>query len=387
MKTENVKGFKDFTGKEAEQRKVIKEIISKTFEKYNFEQAETPLIEYEEFVKGNNLQDEAVSDIFKLTDKGKRKLALRYEFTFQLKRLAKNKKLPYKRFQIGPVFRDEPVQGNRLRQFTQCDIDIIGSNIKNEAEILFITKEILNKLKVKSILYVNNRKLLDEILDEFKIKNKEQVLRQIDKLDKLPKKEVQQNLKKLGAEKVLNVFSKPAPYFKKYKAYSEIKELKKYCKYYGINIVFAPFLVRGLSYYNGNVWEVKSNIKETICAGGSYLVNNIPSTGISCSIERLQAVSKIMPNIEKVLVVSLDQDKQAIKIAQQLRAQGSNVTLFYGKPSKALEYANSYGIKQTIFVGAKEVQKKKIKIKDMKTGKEKFITLQKQTKKNIILKN
>jgi len=386
MKTENVKGFKDFTGKEAEQRKTIKEIISKTFEKYNFEEIETPLIEYEEFVKGTNLQDEAVSDIFKLTDKGKRKLALRYEFTFQLKRLAKNKKLPYKRFQIGPVFRDEPVQGNRLRQFTQCDIDIIGSNIKNEAEILVIIKEILTKLKVKSVLYVNNRKLLDEILDEFKIKNKESVLREIDKLDKLPKKEVKENLKKLGAEKVLNVFNQPISYFKKYKAYSEIQELKKYCKYYGINIVFAPFLVRGLSYYNGNVWEIKSNIKETICAGGSYLVNNIQSTGISCSVERLQVVSKVIPNIEKVLVVSLDQDQQAIKIAQQLRNQGMNTTLFYGKPSKALEYANSYNIKKTIFVGAKEVQKKKFKIKNMKTGKEKVITLQKQTKKNIILK-
>ena len=386
MKTENVKGFKDFTGKEAEQRKVIKEIISKTFEKYNFEEVETPLIEYEEFVKGNNLQDEAISDIFKLTDKGKRKLALRYEFTFQLKRLAKNKKLPYKRFQIGPVFRDEPVQGNRLRQFTQCDIDIVGSNIKNEAEILFITKEILNKLKVKSILYVNNRKLLDEILDELKISKKEQVLKEIDKLDKLPKKEVKENLKKLNAEKILNVFNQPISYFKKYKVYSEIEELKKYCKYYGINIVFAPFLVRGLSYYNGNVFEIKSNIKETICAGGSYLINNVQSTGISFGIERLQAVSKVMPDIEKVLVVSLDQDKEAIKIAQKLRTQGLNTTLFYGKPSKALEYANSYNIKKTIFVGAKEVQKKKFKIKDMKTGKEKYITLQRQTKKNIILK-
>ena len=145
MKTETVKGFRDFTGKEAEKRNIIREIISKTFRKYNFEQIETPIIEYEEFVKGDNTQDEAVSDIFKLTDKGKRKLALRYEFTFQLKRLAKNKKLPYKRFQIGPVFRDEPISANRLRQFTQCDIDIVGSNIKSEAEILFITKEIQNR--------------------------------------------------------------------------------------------------------------------------------------------------------------------------------------------------------------------------------------------------
>jgi len=106
-----------------------------TFEKYCFEQVETPIIEYEEFVKGENSDDEVISDIFRLNDKGKRKLALRYEFTFQLKRIANNKKLPYKRFQIGPVFRDEPIQGNRLRQFTQCDVDVVGSSIKDEAEV------------------------------------------------------------------------------------------------------------------------------------------------------------------------------------------------------------------------------------------------------------
>lgn len=386
MNTETVKGFKDFSGEESEKRKIIKDIISKTFGKYNFEKIETPIVEYEEFVKGDNTQDEVISDIFRLTDKGKRKLALRYEFTFQLKRLAKNKKLPFKRYQIGPVFRDEPVQGNRLRQFTQCDVDIIGSNIKSEAEILFITKEILNQLKIKSILYVNNRKLLDEILIDLNIKNKEQVLREVDKLDKLPKKEVKENLKKFNAEKILDIFNQPPTYFKKYKSYQEIEELKKYCKYYGINIVFAPFLTRGLSYYNGTVFEIRSNIKETICGGGSYLVNGIQSTGISLGLERLQLVSNISSDIEKILVVSLDQDKEAIKITQNLRNQGLNVTLFYGKPSKALEYANSYNIKKTIFVGAKEIKTKKLKVKDMKTGKEKIITIQKVLKKNIVLK-
>mgnify|MGYP003966693231 FL=1 len=386
MKTDTVKGFQDFTGEEALKRTEIKQLIGDTFLSYGFEPAETPIVEYEEFVKGENENDEAVSDIFKLRDKGGRELALRYEFTFQLKRIAKNKKLPYKRFQIGPVFRDEPISANRLRQFTQCDIDIVGSNIKSEAEILFITKEILNNLKVKSILYVNNRKLLDEILADLKIKNKDQVLREIDKLDKLPKKEVKENLKKLNADKILNIFDQSPTYFKKYPAYKEIEELKKYCKYYKINIVFAPFLTRGLSYYNGNVFEIKSNIKETICAGGSYIVNGIQSTGISLGIERLQLVAKTASDIERVLVVSLNQDKEAIQLAQKLRTQGMNTTIFYGKPSKALEYANSYNIKKTIFVGAKEVQKKKFKVKDMKTGKEKYITIQKVSKKNVVLK-
>ncbi|MDP2629029.1 MAG: ATP phosphoribosyltransferase regulatory subunit, partial [Nanoarchaeota archaeon] len=161
MTEEIIKGFRDFSGEEAEKRAEIKKILVETFEKYGFEPAETPLIEREEFVRGENKNDEAVSDIFKLKDKGKRNLALRYEFTFQLKRLAKNKKLPYKRYQIGEVFRDEPVSSNRFRQFTQCDIDIIGSSIKEEAEILSLINECLKKIGITPIVLINNRKLLN----------------------------------------------------------------------------------------------------------------------------------------------------------------------------------------------------------------------------------
>jgi len=92
MTTESVKGFNDFTGEEAVKREEIKKILVSVFEKYGFEPAETPIIEYEKFVKGENQNDEVISDIFKLRDKGKRTLALRYEFTFQLKRISKNKK-------------------------------------------------------------------------------------------------------------------------------------------------------------------------------------------------------------------------------------------------------------------------------------------------------
>ena len=81
---ETVKGFRDYIGEDAKKRSEIKKILVETFEKYGFEPAETPLVEYEEFVKGDNDKDEAISDIFKLKDKGKRKLALRYEFTLQL---------------------------------------------------------------------------------------------------------------------------------------------------------------------------------------------------------------------------------------------------------------------------------------------------------------
>jgi len=378
MKTETIKGFNDFSGDEARKREEIKKILVETFDRYGFEPAETPIIEYEEFVKGENINDEAVSDIFKLKDRGKRKLALRYEFTFQLKRLIKNKKLPYKRYQIGEVFRDEPVSANRFRQFTQCDFDIVGSTVKDDAEILALVDKAFKELKLENKIFVGNRKLLNEILNEQKIstKNKEQILREIDKLDKLPETKVKQNLKKLKAEKILSILTKPETYFKKYKAYSEIEELKKYCAYYGIKIIFQPCLVRGLSYYNGNVFEIKAKgVKETICAGGAYQINNLQATGISFGIERISKLSGIEIKNEDSLIVSLNKERDAIKLAEKLRKQGEKVMIYYGKPSKALEYANSKKIKSVIFVGKKEVETGKFKVKDMASGKESILRL------------
>ncbi|MBU2562193.1 MAG: histidine--tRNA ligase family protein [Nanoarchaeota archaeon] len=371
MKTEPVKGFNDYSGEEARKRAEIKKILVEIFEEYGFEPAETPLIEYEEFVKGENSNDEAVSDIFRLKDKGKRNLALRYEFTFQLKRLMKNKKLPYRRYQIGPVFRDEPVSSNRFRQITQGDIDVVGSTIKEEAEILSIAKKALDKLGFKFKIYFNNRKLLNEILDEQGIKNKEKVIKEIDKLDKLSEKDVRNNLKKIKAENIFKIFKEKEDYFKRYKSYAEIEELKKYCKYYNIDIVFSPSLARGLSYYNGTIFEIKTEgTRESICAGGSYIFDKVQCTGISFGLDRLTKVSKIKPEEETIMVLSINKDQEAIKIAEKLRQEGKKVVIYYGKPSKALQYTNSYNIKKVIFIGGKETEKGVLRIKDMKTGKE-----------------
>ena len=401
---ETVKGFRDI--EDSSKRNQIRNIIENIFELYNFKSVETPIIEYEDFVKGNNTNDEAVSDIFKLKDKGERELALRYEFTFQLKRLGVNKKLPYKRYEIGPVFRDEPVAGNRWRQFTQCDADIIGATLKDEAEILSLISKILNQLKIKFTINFNNRKLLNEILDGLNIddKDRQQVIREIDKLDKLPEKEIKENLKRYNAEKILDIFKKPESYFEKYKAYEEIKELKKICSLYKIKLNFQAFLARGLSYYNGSIFEVKTDekeikklptkgnfslsksatasceglnqdlkIKETIAAGGSYLVNGMQSTGISFGLDRLELIAKVQEKVDKVLIISLGQDKKAIEIADKIRGLNIPCSIMYGKPGKALEYANSYQIKYVIFIGDEEAKKKKLKLKDMVSGKEKMI--------------
>jgi len=377
MKTNTVKGFQDFTGADALKREKIKKIIQGQFELYGFEPAETPTVEFEEFVKGDNANDEAVRDVFMLEDRGKRKLALRYEFTFQLKRLAKNQKLPYRRFQIGYVFRDEPIKKGRSRQFIQCDVDTIGSTVKDEAEILAVVDGIFKKLGITVKIYINNRKLINEILvsEEIEERNREQVIRELDKLDKLSEKEVADNLKKLGAEKVLKIFMGKEKDFEKYNFYKDVKELKKFCKNYGVKVEFRPFLARGLAYYNGSVFEVWSkDLNASLAGGGNYLVDKIQSTGIAFGFEPIFLLSNVEGDAVEVQIISIGEDEAAIRLASNLREKGNSVNLILDKSiGKAMEYANAKGIGKVVFVGADEVKKGKFKVKDMKSGDEKFL--------------
>lgn len=372
---ETVKGFRDIEGEEALKREKIKELLTQKFRVYGFVPAETPIIEFEEFARANQ-SEETISDIFQLKDKGQRALALRYELTFQLKRLAQNKKLPYRRYQIGEVFRDEPVSSNRFREFTQCDIDVVGSSIRDEAEILKLFSEILKELKIEATIYINNRKLLNEILDEQKVsqKDKLQVIKELDKLDKLPESEVKANLKKYNAQNLITLVKKPESYFKKYNSYKEIRELENHCRYYGVQVKFLPSLARGLAYYNSSIFEIKTKtMKESIAGGGSYLVNGIQSTGISFGLDRLTVLAKISLENIKTIIISIAQDKASIALAEKLRAQGISCFIM-DKLSKALEYANSKDIAYVIFVGEEELKKKKFKLRDMKSGRESLLT-------------
>lgn len=375
MKTDCVKGFRDFVGFDARKRQKIKSIIENQFLLYGFEPAETPLIESREFVMGKNNNDDAVRDIYKLQDRAERELALRYEFTFQLKRLAYNQKLPFKRYQIGYNFRDEPIKKGRLRQFVQCDCDIVGSTTEDEAEMISMTKKTLEQLKINPIIYINNRQLLNEILvsENIEEKNREQVIRELDKLDKLTKAEVEFNLKPLGAEKLLKLFEKGEEYFSRYNYYKEIRKLENLCQAYGVEVKFKPTLARGLSYYNGNIFEVWSkDINVSIGGGGSYLVDKAQATGISLGLEPIFIISEIEPDEIKNLVVSINQDKKAIELAEQFRKNGEPTQLMLNKTtSKAIEYANTKNIENIIFVGENEVKNRKYKIKNLKMGEEK----------------
>lgn len=391
MVIETVKGFRDQIGLEALKRKKLREIIENKFILYGFLPAETPTVEYEELLKSS--EDEVVSDIFRLQDKGQRKLALRYEFTGQLARIFKENstiKLPFKRYQIGNVFRDEPAKPGRYREILQCDADIIGdSNISSDAECLALANDIFKELNIKVNIKINNRKLLNSIIKSLNINNSEQVIREIDKLDKLSLEEVKANLSKFTnkekIEKLFSLFKKDIDYFVKnnFEGSNEVKVLMDICKNYNVKVNFIPNLARGFSYYTGNVFEISSEkAKFTISAGGrydkvvgKYINREIPAVGISFGLDRISEIFDKKLETTKVLVISINEEKQSINLVKKLRESNISCTIMFGKISKAMEYANSYNVQNVIFVGKEEIKKKKFKLRDMKTGKESYLAL------------
>jgi len=375
MSSRIVKGFNEFIGNEAMKRAAIRKTIIKNFELFGFEPTESPTVEFEEFV-GKDANEDTISEIFRLNDRGKRKLALKYESTFQLKRLARNQKLPFKRYIISQVFRDEPTGSNRFREFSQCDCDVVGSGLKDEAEVLSLVKRILGEVGVSSRIYINNRKLLNEIMVDVGIeeKNREQAVREIDKLDKLPREKVAGNLKKIGAERLLDVVS--GKDFSKYKFYSEIRELIKLCKMFDVDVEFDPTLARGLSYYNGTVFEVKTeSLKGTICGGGAYLVGDVQAFGFAFGLDRLCGLSELNGDGVEILVLSLGEDEVAVDLVKKMRDDGIRTLLMMDKSlSKGLEYANGKNISKVVIVGKDEVDNGKFRLRDMKTGSEDLVS-------------
>ena len=385
MKAETVKGFRDILVPDSLKRQKIREVIEKNFKLSGFLPIETPTIEYDEFAKGDEEKDEAVSDRFRLKDKGGRDLSLRYEFTFQLKRIFSenpNIKMPFRRSQIGSIFRDEPITKNRYREFIQCDADIIGDeDINADAECISLGDKICRDLGIKYELKINNRKLLNSILEKANIKNKKDVSKELDKIDKLNEEEVRRNLSNLIDKKqidvLFNLLKKDLSFFLKenYEGSKELDELIKACKFYGVKPKFSAFLIRGFSYYTGNIFEgYAEDIKGSIFAGGrfdnlvgKYINRQLPAVGISFG--RILDYQKVDVDVTKCIIISIEQDEESIKVLGKLREAGISCFMMK-KVNKALDYASKMEIPFVIFIGKEEIKKKKLKLRNMKTGKE-----------------
>lgn len=391
---ETVKGIPEYLPPESQKFEQIKKTLQRTYELYGFLPLKTPTLEFEELMRPDNLtgeEDEAVSDRYRLVDKGARKLGLRYEFTFQLARIFKqhpNIKLPLRRYQIGSNFRDEPTGPGRYKEFTQADIDIIGDpSVEADIEILATVYEALKKLDIDATIVVNNRKLMNAIVDSVQIQNKQAVFRELDKLDKLGEDAVKANLKRYAdSGQILSLFKlleKDLNFFVKnlFEGADELFKLQQLGKAYGFNVQFSSSMVRGLSYYTGNLFELKSEGKYSIGGGGRYdktvgkfLSREIPAVGISLGIERLMELSTQEPETTQLIIIPINEETEGIRLAQKFRRAGVTTLLAKDKIGKSLEYADSYKIQYAILVGSDEIKKKKLKLRDMKSGKEEMLT-------------
>ena len=421
MELQIPKGTRDVSPEE----KIVKDKIVKTlkeiFELYGYAPLDTPILErFDALSSKYGGGAEILKETFRLKDQGSRELALRYDLTVPLARyigMNSNIKMPFKRYQIGEVFRDGPVASARYRQFTQCDVDVVGSSsMAVDAEIITLIYAAFRKFDMEVAVKVNSRKLLNNILDYCGIEkaSQESVILSIDKLEKLGLNVVKNELKeqKVGNEKIdkimgiLNIngdnkqkISQLKNLLKTSEGLDEIEQLLGYLKNLNFEADFQVSLARGLSYYTGTVIEAflkNSKVKSSVCAGGRYdsMIGafldkgNCPAAGVSFGVDRIydafvekQKINK--KTSTKVYIIPIKTLNESTKIAQKLRDSGINTDIdsMERGPSKNLEYANSLGIPYVVFIGKKELQENKIKLRDMETGKEEMLEMEEIIKK------
>ncbi|MEM5871419.1 MAG: histidine--tRNA ligase [Candidatus Aenigmatarchaeota archaeon] len=418
IKLMNAKGVRDFLPEEAILRQEIIDTLRKIFEKYGYSPLETPAIERKEVLEAKFAGGaEILKEIFKVEDQGGRNLALRYDLTVPLaKVIGMNPNLPkpFKRYQIQPVWRDGPIKLGRYREFMQCDVDIIGSkSMIADAEVLAIAKEVFDTLGIDVEIKVNSRKLMNGLLEFAEIKeNKMEAILTIDKLSKIGVSEVKKELESKGFEKksieklmeILSIKDRGKSLLDKLEkiikseegkeGIKELRELYEYCELMNVEIVLDISLARGLEYYTGPVFEVygkKTKVTSSLAGGGRYdkMIGmfigkgEYPATGISFGLEPIFEILKErreekLKTVTKVFVIPIGMQKEAIKIVYELRKQGikADIDLMDRGISANLSYANSLKIPYVLFVGKEEVKSGKFKLRDMKTGEEKYVKIE-----------
>ncbi len=321
-------GFVDRQEKELLIRDFIISNIKEVMTKYGFQYLETPSFEYTDSI-GKFLPDKDRPDqgVFSFKDE-KNWLSLRYDLTAPLARYVAKNYLelpkPFKRYQLGTVWRNEKPGPGRYREFLQFDADYIGTNnLQADAELCVLISEILEKCGLDKRDYtvrISSRELINKLLEQLKIKSKDQIsttLRALDKIDRLGWNEVKKllgegrkdksgdytkgaNLKSDQIKIIENALNTPDPDLK-----DVLKIVKIFQDYNFNNYTFAPYVIRGLEYYTGPIFEVNLNFEVknskgqaiqfgSIGGGGRYdnLVNRFgnfdcPATGISIGIDRL----------------------------------------------------------------------------------------------------
>ncbi|MBI2574629.1 histidine--tRNA ligase [Candidatus Woesearchaeota archaeon] len=432
MKLTNAKGTRDFPPEQAIARQKLVDTLKKVFELYGFNPLETPVLEPYEVLSAKYAGGaEILKETFRLTDQGKRELGLRYDLTVPMCRylaMNPNMRMPFKRYQAGEVFRDGPIKLARYRQFTQCDVDIVGvKGMAADAEIISVVQTVFEKLGMDAAIKANSRKVMNGMLEAAGVakEKSEAAILSIDKLEKLGpeavKKEMKDNrISENSIKAITEIISiKGSNAAKLAKLKEDLKGSKEGMEglaeieallsmlISAANVEFDASLARGLSYYTGTVFEVflsDSEIKSAVAAGGRYdnMIGSFlgskkeyPAVGIAFGLDViLDALKKqqtggraAAKTAATAYVIPIKAPKEAARVAQQLRKAGINtaVEMLDRGISKSLDYANSQGIPYAVFVGEQELKQGKVKLRDMRTGKEELLSVEESAQ--IISKN
>lgn len=418
-------GFRDFFADEIQIREFVMYTFKQVFEKYGYEPLETPALEYTEIFAGE-AGEEAEKLFFKFKDTGDRSVMLKYEVMISMCRaVAENIDkiiLPYKRYQIQPVWRAEKPQKGRYREFTQCDADTIGSkSVVWDAEFIQMGIEAMQKLGfAKFRANVSNRKFLNGLVSYAGGQDKDfiPICLSIDKLPKIGKEAVLKELlevRKISretAEKVLYIVTKTGDtqtllngFMNEFnnipvaqEGLTELKQIFDYLQLVNLDkntYRFSPFIARGLAYYTGPIWEFEimdGDVGSVAGCGrydntiGRFLGKQIPATGGSFGIERLVEVIKdrqlikINPTKTQVLVTIFNEQlfNDAVRIADTLRNKGIRAMLYSDpvKLDKQLKYADRKGIPYVVIAGPDETAQDKMILKDMRNKIQKVLTIE-----------
>ncbi len=397
----------------------IRETIKKNYEKFGFLPLDTPVIEDSNVLLAK-AGGETEKQIYRFT-KGENDLSLRFDLTVPLaKYVAKNYgelAFPFRRYQIGKVYRGERAQRGRYREFYQCDIDIIGDgelSIINDAELTNVIYNTFNELDFGEFtICINNRKILNGLFESLGQKeNAGEILRIIDKIEKIGKDNVIKELEELGVEKeniesIVNFIEINGTTDEKFAkldelgitnevfvtGLQELKEVVKYIRFFGVpeeNFKIDLTIARGLDYYTGTVYETFLNEYKSlgsICSGGRYenlaeyyTDKKLPGVGISIGLTRLfyqlneiKLIEAKKKSIADILIISMTENFAYVsKVAEKFRNEGKNAQIYYeNKKVKAqFKYADKLQIPYTIVIGDDEVNSGTYTIKNMETGEQ-----------------
>ena len=402
----------------------MKEKIENTYKKFGFLPLDTPIIELAEVLLAK-AGGETEKQIYRF-QKGDTDLALRFDLTVPLaKYVAKNYgnlSFPFRRYQIGKVYRGERAQKGRYREFYQCDIDIIGDgelDLINDAEIPAIIYTIFRELGFEDFtIKINNRRILNGLFESVEQKdNAVEILRIIDKIEKIGKEAVIEEFQKLGLqekqinniinfieiegtsdekiEKLENLGIQNETYLK---GVEELKTVIKNVRIFGVpdtNFKVDLTIARGLDYYTGTVYETFLNdYREigSVCSGGRYenlaeyyTNKSLPGVGVSIGLTRLfyklnelNIIKADRKSVADVLIIPMVENlEEPIQLATKLRSIGINTEIYLNnKKLKAkFKYADKLEIPYVIVIGEDEINAKEITLKDMKTGNEEKVAM------------